>query len=290
MTKVMTSTEFVAMARKIATQYKTLYVMGCFGAPMNAKNKKRYSSNNAYNSRAARKKLIMAATADTFGFDCVNLIKGILWGWDGNKNATYGGAVYKSHGVPDTNADGMMKYCTGVSKDFSNIQRGEVVHMSGHIGIYIGNGLVVESTPIWKDCVQITACGNIGKVDGYKTRTWSNHGKLNFIEYTTPVKKKSLDDLAHEVLDNKWSTGSERERLLNDAYRKGEIDYTYEQIQHRVNELCAEKKHTYYVVKKGDTLSGIARKYDTTIQNLLKLNTGIKNPNLIRVGQQIRVK
>lgn len=47
---------------------------------------------------------------------------------------------------------------------------------------------------------------------------------------------------------------------------------------------------TYYTVKKGDTLSGIARKYDTTIQKILNLNKGIKNPNLIYVGQRIRVK
>lgn len=34
---MMKSTEFVAMAKKIATDYKTLYVMGCFGSPMTAR-------------------------------------------------------------------------------------------------------------------------------------------------------------------------------------------------------------------------------------------------------------
>ncbi len=55
--------------------------------------------------------------------------------------------------------------------------------MSGHIGVYIGNGLAVECTPIWKDGVQITAVGNIGRKAGYNTRTWTNHGKLKFIDY-----------------------------------------------------------------------------------------------------------
>lgn len=46
---------------------------------------------------------------------------------------------------------------------------------------------------------------------------------------------------------------------------------------------------TYYTVKSGDTLSGIAEKYGTTYQNLAKMN-GIKNPNVIYLGQKIRVK
>lgn len=44
-----------------------------------------------------------------------------------------------------------------------------------------------------------------------------------------------------------------------------------------------------YTVQKGDTLSGIAKKYNTTVDVLQKLNN-IANPNLIRVGQQLRVK
>ena len=42
----------------------------------------------------------------------------------------------------------------------------------------------------------------------------------------------------------------------------------------------------YYTVVSGDTLSAIARKYNTTVSELVKLN-GITNPDLIRVGQKI---
>ena len=35
--------------------------------------------------------MINAASADTFGFDCVCLIKGLLWGWCGDKSKTYEG-------------------------------------------------------------------------------------------------------------------------------------------------------------------------------------------------------
>lgn len=44
-----------------------------------------------------------------------------------------------------------------------------------------------------------------------------------------------------------------------------------------------------YTVQKGDTLSEIAQKHNTTVAALQKLN-GISNPNLIRVGQKLRVK
>nr|WP_017435155.1 N-acetylmuramoyl-L-alanine amidase [Parageobacillus caldoxylosilyticus] len=50
-----------------------------------------------------------------------------------------------------------------------------------------------------------------------------------------------------------------------------------------------ESNTQYYTVKPGDTLSEIAAKYKTTVAALQKLNN-IKNPNLIRVGQKLRVK
>ena len=184
----MNNIDFANKCKNVALNYSTLYVYSCFGAPLNATNRKRYSNNCDYNKRADRRNKILSSSANDFGFDCVNLIKGILWGWNGDKNKNYGGAVYKSNGVPDTSANGMMNYCTSSSSDFSKIEVGEVVWMDGHIGVYIGDGLAVECTPIWKDGVQITAVGNIGKKSGYNTRTWTKHGKLKFIEYknTTP--------------------------------------------------------------------------------------------------------
>ena len=44
----------------------------------------------------------------------------------------------------------------------------------------------------------------------------------------------------------------------------------------------------YYIIKKGDALSKIAKENNTTVENLVKINN-IKNPNLIYVGQKIRI-
>ena len=43
------------------------------------------------------------------------------------------------------------------------------------------------------------------------------------------------------------------------------------------------------VVNKGDNLSKIARNNNTTVNDILKINTNINNPNLIYVGQEIIV-
>lgn len=186
MSTIMKASDFVAKLKDIATNYKTLYVMGCFGAPMTAANKKRYINHHPYNKQPARVKLINAASADTFGFDCVCLIKGVLWGWTGDKSKIYGGAKYATKGVSDVDANTMINLCSEVSTDFSKIEIGEAVWTNGHIGVYIGNGLAVECTPAWKNRVQITAC-NCSK-SGYNTRKWKKHGKLPYIDYTATSK------------------------------------------------------------------------------------------------------
>ena len=229
----MLASDFISMAKNIADNYKTLYVMGCFGAPMTPSNKARYSDNCAYNRNPTRRRMIAAASSDTFGFDCVNLIKGIIWGWCGDVNDIYGGAKYASNGLPDVSADQIMRYCTGVSSNFSNIVPGEILHSQGHVGIYIGNGLAVECTPAWNNDVQYSAVGNIGSKAGYHTRTWKEHGKLNVINYSgvTPTPTPKGDSYMFEVKQiQKGSKGPDvllcQKILKADGYKNGSKNIT----------------------------------------------------------------
>jgi len=48
-------------------------------------------------------------------------------------------------------------------------------------------------------------------------------------------------------------------------------------------------KTTVYVVRAGDTLSGIASRYKSSWQRLAAVN-GIKNPNLIFIGQKLTIR
>lgn len=178
-----TGNELALRCRELAENYSSIYALGAFGWPMNESNKQRTIAAYAYNRKDERQEKLMAAKEDWFAFDCVGMIKALLWGWEGKQDKTYGGAVYVSNGVPDKSANQVIALCSDVSDDFSRIQPGEVVWLKGHIGVYIGDGLAVECTPRWEDGVQITAVHNLGKQDGVNGRYWTSHGKLPWISY-----------------------------------------------------------------------------------------------------------
>lgn len=228
MTYVMTDDKFIGMAKRAAS-VKTLYVRGCFGAPMTDYNKRRYINGYLYNKGPERQKLINGASPDVFGFDCCNLIDGILWGWIGDVHDIYGGARYKSNGVPDFDDSSVMDYCTEVSDDFTTIVPGEVLHIPGHVGIYIGDGLAIECTARWKDGVQITSVYNLGPSSKNVGRVWAEHGKLQWIQYKAPEPSPAPVKLpTYELHVDQVRKGSEGpsvillQRLLNDWLASGD--------------------------------------------------------------------
>ena len=105
---------------------------------------------------------------------------------------------------------------------------------------------------------------------------------INNVKPVEAPVKKSVDELAQEVIDGKWGNGKDREVRLTNA------GYNYKDVQNKVNELCKAKKEVTYTVKAGDTLSGIAKKYNTTVENLVKKNN-IKDKNKIYVGQVLKI-
>jgi hypothetical protein len=202
----MKSDAFVERAKIIAAA-KTVYLWGTFGAPLT--NSLIFNKSKQYPSwyslqRQARFKSLVGK--NYFAFDCVGLIKAILWGWVGNAES-YGGAKYTANQVPDIDANVMIKMCTHVSMEFDNIIPGEVVWMKGHIGIYIGEGKVVECTPSFKDGVQITALENIGEIKGLNSRKWTSHGQLPWVNY-------QLKDANEQLISDMKAAG----RLNDEKY------------------------------------------------------------------------
>ena len=127
-----------------------------------------------------------------------------------------------------------------------------------------------------------------GKVSGITTNTTDLDIMYNNIinsEDTSNInnKLKSIEEIANEVIAGKWGNGDDRKNRLTNA------GYNYNEVQSKVNELLGSTNSVVtYTVKAGDTLSSIANKYGTTYQKLASYNS-ISNPNLIRVGQVIKI-
>ena len=74
--------------------------------------------------------------------DCIGLIKGYSW-----YDPETGNINYKSNGMPDVGADQIYNQATerGSMATMPEIP-GLILHASGHVGIYIGNGYAIEAT------------------------------------------------------------------------------------------------------------------------------------------------
>lgn len=244
----MTGAELAAKAKDVATNYDTAYMLGCFGWPATEANISRAVKNNTTN--ASRKQWQSKANAiigKGFLFDCVCLIKAILWGWNGDATKSYGGAKYASNGVPDIGADQMINVCKDVSTDFSVVVPGEAVWLKGHIGIYIGDGLAVECTPAFKSGVQITAVSNMGTKIGYSARKWTKHGKLPYVTYgaepvepSTPAKSDGSIAIGTEVQFSGKKHYATAVATAGVSCKPGKATVTA---------IAAGKAHPYHVVK-----------------------------------------
>lgn len=93
---------------------------------------------------------------------------------------------------------------------------------------------------------------------------------------------KSIEELAKEVIAGKYGNGEERKQKLGDLYNE---------VQKRVNEILRgnTQKEEIYIVKKGDCLCNIAKKFNTTVEKIAKDNN-ITNVDLIYVGQKLIIK
>lgn len=134
-------------------------------------------------------------------FDCCGMIKAVLWGYT-VKNHT---CNYCSNGIPDCNETTLINdYCDNVSNDFSKIEIGECVWLPGHIGVYIGDGVVIECTPKWKNAVQYSICLNNSKRTDYPGRYWVKHGRLKCLSGYMDKLPETNKDGQTLVIDGSW--------------------------------------------------------------------------------------
>lgn len=136
-----------------------------------------------------------------------------------------------------------------------------------------------------KDCFlwQYTSKGHVDGIEGGVDMDILNGEIDTPQEITQPEPQaKTNEDIAREVIAGKWGNGYERKNRIKNA------GYDYTAIQSIVNRILKEATQTIYTVQKGDTLTGIAAKYNTTVKEIVAKNN-IKNPNKIYVGQNLYV-
>lgn len=183
------------------------------------------------------------------------------------------------------------KVADAVIYDWDDSGKGEDTTGHDHIGIVTSVGdktfTVVEGNAGNPPAVrQIHRKINQRYIRGFITPDYNAIAKK--LSPTAAEKKPTLDQLVTAVINGDYGSGAVRKSKLNSLYKKGQIDYTYEQIQEAVNQKL-ESAPVYHKVVKGDTLSALAKKYNTTVQAICKLNH-IKNANMIIIGQKLRIK
>ena len=208
----MTGQEFAQKCLDLM-KYKTVYAKGTFGqcatdAFINSKAKQYPSWYTK--SRVTKFKSL---PDDTRMFDCVGMIKAVQWGFPN--------VVYASNGLPDVSDQGIWDMSLDKSKSFTQIQVGELLHMKGHVGIYIGNGRAVECTNSWDAKIMITAVSNLGPIAGLHGRKWEGHAKLPFVTYDAKTPTTPTVDYSKYPILRKGSTGEYVKRLQTKLVEKG---------------------------------------------------------------------
>lgn len=195
-----------------------------------------------------------------FSYDCWNLIKVALTGKLGTNPV---GTNISPTVTGDVDGKTLLNRCTERSRDFSKLRVPGTylyIYSSPHSGTYIGerevNGHIVnviECTAAWGGGVQYTYVDEKGGRYNYKGGSKNKYG---------------------------WE-----EYGLLTPY----VEYSANQSVIPTPDPVVTVEFVNYTVKKGDTLSAIAKKYNTTVDVIMSVNPDIKDPNKIYVGQVIKI-
>ena len=159
-----------------------------------------------------------------------------------------------------------------------------------------------ESNGKWKFWVgfQYSDRGRINGIDGNVDRDYFTNGV--FLNDVSQIPKDTITDKNQEFKYIRVS----REETLSGIAIKYNTSYQY---LARINGIANpnliyvgqelkvpilgdykihDTSQRLYIVRRGNTLTQIAREYGVTIENIVELN-GIANPNLIYIGETLRI-
>ena len=135
------------------------------------------------------------------------------------------------------------------------------------------------------DCITAIKNGGYATSPTYINTIMSIINSNNLTQYDNVEdveNSKSIEELAKEVIAGKYGNGEERKQKLGNLYNE---------VQKKVNEILKVNTNSekIYIVKKGDCLCNIAKKFNTTVEKIAKDNN-ITNVNLIYVNQKLIIR
>ncbi len=160
-----------------------------------------------------------------------------------------------------------------------------------------------ENNGKWSSWVgfQFTDRGRINGIDGNVDRDKFTNGIL--LNDTSKIPEDTTKDVRQEfkeIIVRRGDTLSRIAREYNTSYEylakinnitNPNLIYVGQEIKVPVldNDTISDTSHRLYIVKRGNTLTQIAREFNVTIQEIVELND-IANPNLIFTGQILRIQ
>lgn len=132
---------------------------------------------------------------------------------------------------------------------------------------------------------QEVKAGDVIGLGGNTGRSYGAHLHFELRFYDAPINPE-------EVIDFDNAEYKDENLLIHKhLFRPGAKPSDYEGVdeEHHVVPTKPQISKKYYKVRPGDTLSSIAKKNNTTIQNLCKLN-GIRQTTVIQIGRSLRVR
>lgn len=252
-------------------------------------------------------------------FDCSGLIKAYLW-TDSIDDVTPKYNAKQDFGATAFYDNAKVKGALGSG---TQLKVGTLVFKGtdktkSHVGVFIGDNQVVEAKGHAYGVVLTT----------FSSGGWKYYAECNLITYeaeaqpapsapatpvqTTKYKVKTNGDVLYlrsepntqsaKLTSMPNGTELDVSEIVTGENIKGNADWA-KTVYSGKSGYCsckyltvvtnisapAESEPVYHTVKKGDTLSALARKYNTTVKKLVDLNH-IKNPNMIVIGQKLRMK
>ena len=141
----------------------------------------------------------------------------------------------------------------------------------------VAGGSTLDLTRSAAELVGDVLAGDAGNGSVRKAKLGSRYDEIQALVNHVLTAKAST--LAQEVIDGEWGNGETRVRAMGARY---------DEVQEKVNAKLGASSAKTYTVKSGDTLSGIAARYGTTVSALKSAN-GIKDANLIYPGQVLKL-